>query len=100
MLLVVEQYCSDRFYGRFIFLPAFTQEYFTKPSLLGGFRCITNLTLVNVIFFLRDIVVRDFYCIYIYLYAYYCVELIERKGGALCVPTLVATRLSEAAECV
>ena len=82
MLLVVEQYCSDRFYGRFIFLPAFTQEYFTKPSLLGGFRCITNLTLVNVIFFLRDIVVRDFL---LHLHLFVCLLLcrIDRKkrGG-------------------
>ena len=47
------------------------------------------------------IVVRDFYCIYICLYDYYCVELIERKGGgALCVPTSVATWLREAAKCV
>ena len=62
MLLVVEQYFSDRFNGRVIFLPAFTQEFFAKPSLLGFFfRCITNLTLVNdYFFFLRDIVLREF----------------------------------------
>ena len=33
-----EQYFIDRFYGRVIFIPAFTQELlFAKPSLLGGF---------------------------------------------------------------
>ena len=56
MLLVVEQYFSDRFYGRVIFLPAFTQEFFAKPSLLGGFFVVfTNLTLVNYIFSFYEI---------------------------------------------
>ena len=48
-----EQYFIDRFYGRVIFIPAFTQElFFAKPSLLGGFLVVfTNLTLVNYIYF-------------------------------------------------
>ena len=52
-----EQYFMDRFYGRVIFIPAFTQELlFAKPSLLGGvFVVFTNLTLVNDIFSFYEI---------------------------------------------
>ena len=33
-----EQYFSDRFYGRIIFIPAFTQElFFCKTFPFGGF---------------------------------------------------------------
>ena len=87
-----EQYFIDRFYGRVYFIPAFTQElFFGKTFPFGGFfRGFTNLTLVNCIyifFFLRDIVLENFYCIYTDLY-YYCVEWIERKGGGTVCPYL------------
>ena len=82
-----EQYFSDRFYGRVIFIPAFTQElFFANLPFWGVFSWFYELDfgLLYIFFFLLDIVLREFYCIYTDLY-YYCVEWIERKGGGHCV---------------
>ena len=72
LLVFVEQYCSDRFYGRFISSGIYSRVFY-KTFPFGGFSfCITNLTLVNFIFFLRD----DS-CLEIFIaFTYFCMIII------------------------
>ena len=84
-----EQYFIDRFYGRVIFIPAFTQElFFAKTFPFGGFfRGFTNLTLVNCIyiFFLSTrYSVREF-LLHLHRFVLLLCRMDRKKRGGHCV---------------